>query len=140
MVFLRSPFQVFIQTRHIVIQTLLSNFHFQLWYHSFHLINHTFLYQCSHILTMKFARMPIWFDLFTIQKFTSSTLKAVFAEVSINMSPFSLANLSPSSVETYLLASRSHLLPINIITMSGLPFCLTSSNHLVKWLKVSRLF
>lgn len=71
---------------------------------------------------------------------TSSTLKAVFAEVSMKIRPFSLANRSPSSVETCRLASRSHLLPINIIVMSGFPFCLTSSSHLVRWLNVSRLF
>jgi hypothetical protein len=51
-----------------------------------------------------------------------------------------LAKRSPSSVETCLLASRSHLFPMSMITMSGLPFYLTSSNHLVKWLNVSLLY
>lgn len=63
---------------------------------------------------------------------TSSTLKAVLALVSINISPFSLANLSPSSVEIYLLASKSHLFPISIMVISGFPFYLTSSNQHVK--------
>jgi len=68
-----------------------------------------------------------------------STLKLVLAEVSKNISPFSLANLSPSSVLTYLLLSKSALLPINITMISGFPFCLTSSSQRVKWLKVSFL-
>jgi hypothetical protein len=45
--------------------------------------------------------------------FTSSTLAAVLAEVSINIKPFSFANCSPSSVDTALLCSRSLLLPIS---------------------------
>ena len=68
----------------------------------------------------------------------SSTLMAVLADVSKNISPFSLANRSPSSVETYLRWSRSLLLPISIMTMSGFPFYLTSSSQRVRWLKVSR--
>jgi len=71
---------------------------------------------------------------------TSSTLKAVLAEVSMNIRLLSRAKRSPSSVETCLLWSRSHLLPISMITISGFPFYLTSSSHLVKWLNVSRLF
>jgi hypothetical protein len=42
-------------------------------------------------------------------------------------------------VETCLRWSKSLLFPISIMTMSGLPFWRTSSNHLVRWLKVSRL-
>jgi hypothetical protein len=76
-----------------------------------------------------FIKMP---NYFIEQNITSSTLNAVLALVSINISPFSLANLSPSSVEIYLLASKSHLLPISIIVISGFPFCLTSSNQQVK--------
>ena len=38
---------------------------------------------------------------------TSSTLAAVFADVSINIRPCSLANASPSSFLTSLLASKS---------------------------------
>ena len=66
-----------------------------------------------------------------------STLKAVLADVSKNMRPFSLANLSPSSELTYLRLSRSALLPISMTIISGFPFYLTSSNHRVKWLNVS---
>ena len=66
-----------------------------------------------------------------------STLKAVFAEVSRNINPFSFANRSPSSVLTCLLLSRSALLPMSMTIMSGLPFYLTSSNHRVRWLNVS---
>ena len=118
--------------------TLLNSSHFLLEYLTSRLRGHTFLCRCSHKLVRMFARMPIDVDK-NKNEITSSTLKAVLAEVSIKMSPFSLANLSPSSYETCLRASRSHLFPISIIVMSGFPFYLTSSNHLVKWLKVSLL-
>lgn len=45
-----------------------------------------------------------------------STLLAVFAEVSINLMPKLSALSFPSSKETYLEFSKSHLLPTKILT------------------------
>lgn len=140
MAFLQQyPFLIFGLDWHSFALTWLNNFRCRLWFLTSHLISRTCLCQYFHILTLKFIRMPIFTRMIICIITTSSTLKAVLAEVSMKMRLFSLANLSPSSVETYLLASKSHLLPISIITISGLPFCLTSSNHLVKWLNVSLL-
>jgi hypothetical protein len=71
---------------------------------------------------------------------TSSTLVAVFADVSKKMRPFSLANCSPSSLEIWRRCSRSLLFPISMIVIFRLPFCLASSSHRVKWANVSRLW
>jgi len=70
---------------------------------------------------------------------TSSTFCAVFADVSINTNPFSLANCSPSSVLTALLWAKSHLLPISMMVMFELACCRASSNQLARWLNVSLL-
>jgi hypothetical protein len=118
--------------------TSLGSFHCQLWCQISHSTDRTVPCQCYHRSVGMFARMPIS-QSENRSKLTSSTLKAVLAEVSVKISPFSLAKRSPSSWETYLRASKSHLLPMSMMVMSGLPFCLTSSSHLVRWLKVSRL-
>ena len=70
--------------------------------------------------------------IYDVYRNASSTLIAVFADVSKKIRPFSLAKRSPSSVETYLRWSRSLLFPISIMTMSGFPFYLTSSNQRVR--------
>lgn len=70
---------------------------------------------------------------------TSSTFCAVFADASIKMSPFSLANCSPSSKLTARLWDRSHLFPTSIIVMLAFACCLASSSQLARWLKVSLL-
>jgi hypothetical protein len=69
----------------------------------------------------------------------STTLYAVFAEVSKNINPFSLANSSPSSYDTCLLSSKSFLFPINITVIVLELLFLTSSSHFVTWIKVSLL-
>lgn len=69
----------------------------------------------------------------------SSTFWAVFAEASMKINPFSLANCSPSSALTALLWARSHLFPISMIVMLGFACCLASSSQLARWLKVSLL-
>lgn len=69
----------------------------------------------------------------------SSTLAAVFADVSKKMSPCSFANCCPSSNETARRCSRSDLLPISMIVMFEFECCRASSSHVVKWLNVSRL-
>lgn len=131
--------QAFGSDQSIALLSWLNNFHYPLWFLTSHWINHTFPCQCCHILAMMFARMPICYFSFYLN-LTSSTLNAVLADVSIKINPFSFANLSPSSVDTCLRFSRSLLFPISMITISGFPFCLTSSSHLVRWLKVSLLF
>ena len=92
---------------------------------------------------------------------TSSTLAAVLADVSMNISPCSRANASPSSFCTSRRAKRSlktieyihrssrtrsqsikeayHLFPMSIITMFEFECCRASSSQLVKWLNVWRL-
>lgn len=70
---------------------------------------------------------------------TSSTFWAVLAEASMNKSPFSFANCSPSSVLTALRWDISHLFPMSMIAKLGLACFLASSNQLAKWLNVSLL-
>jgi hypothetical protein len=70
---------------------------------------------------------------------TCSTFSAVLAEVSRKRRLCSLAKAAPSSLLTCLLLSRSHLLPISMITMLLLLYFLQSSSHDVRCSKVSRL-
>jgi hypothetical protein len=70
---------------------------------------------------------------------TSSTLAAVFAEVSKKMRLFSRAKASPSSLDTCRRCSRSLLFPMSMMTIDWFAFCRASSSHLVRWLNVSRL-
>jgi hypothetical protein len=72
--------------------------------------------------------MPMNFNLYLI---TSSTFRAVLADVSKNISPCSLASCSPSSNETCLLLSKSFLFPIKIMTVVLELLFLTSSSHFV---------
>jgi len=92
--------------------------------------------------------------------FTSSTLAAVLADVSMKINPCSRANASPSSFWTSRRAKRSlnketgnvsnnnkknsllfayHLFPISIMTIFEFECCRASSSQLVKWLNVWRL-
>lgn len=102
---------------------------------------------CWGPILMPFASLwtsnkPCWIFLYislAVLMKASSTLQAVLAEVSMNISPCSLAKASPSSLFTSLRDSRSLLFPMSMITMLELECCRASSNHEVRWLKVSRL-
>ena len=90
------------------------------------------------------SRLTLFFKMFSRTIFAelvkaSSTLYAVFAEVSKNINPCSFASASPSSNDTCLLVSKSFLLPIRMMTVVFELLFLTSSNHFVTWVKVSRL-
>jgi hypothetical protein len=49
-----------------------------------------------------------------------------------------LANCSPSSVDTARLCARSALLPMSMMVMLGLACCRASSSQEARWSKVSR--
>ena len=68
----------------------------------------------------------------TEKNHTSSTFWAVFADVSMKIKPFSLANCSPSSVLTARRCARSHLFPISMMVIFELAWLRASSNQLAK--------
>ena len=70
---------------------------------------------------------------------TCSTFAAVLALVSRKRRLFSFAKAAPSSVDTCLLFSKSHLFPISIITMLEFEYLRQSSSQDVRCSKVSRL-
>lgn len=101
---------------------------------------------CWGPILMPFASLwtsnkPCWIFLYislAVLMKASSTLQAVLADVSMNIRPCSRAKASPSSLFTSLRDSRSLLFPISMITMFELECWRASSNHDVRWLKVSR--